>query len=316
MWFKQIQYFHLKTKFPHQTEYINDALEALRFEPCLPSLPVSMGFIPPIDQIDAPLMHAANGFMLICLQVEEKILPATVVRQALQERIKIIEHTQGRKVPYKEKQALQADIYATLLPRAFSRLKQLYAYVDTKRDCLILNAAHPKEIGYFLNSWKKVLPDHSLIAPELKDLNYTLTDWLQNHSYPQIFAIEKACVLQDPSQQSRTIRCQQQNLSASAIQSFLTDGCQVKQLALTWQDRVTFNLNSEFLLRGLDFADKLQSSDAGDAQTKEQQFDIDFVLMTQAIAELMADLLAVLSKGPTLSSSSPSLRTAGEAIHE
>ncbi len=308
MWFKQIQYFHLKTGLPYQTDYLSEALEGLSFEPCLPSLPVGMGFIPPLEE---SLVHAANGYMMLCLQVEEKILPSTVVRQALQERIKIIEQTQSRKVPYKEKQALQSDIISTLLPRAFSRLKQIYAYVDTKRNCLILNAAHPKEIGYFLNCWKKVLPDHQLIMPELKDLSFVLTDWLQNHSYPQSFSIEKACVLQDPSQQSRTIRCQQQNLSATPIQSLLTDGCQVKQLALTWQDRVSFNINSEFMIRGLDFQDKLQSSDAGDAQTQQQQFDVDFILMTQAIAEFMIDLLALLSKTPA---TTPALREEGEAI--
>lgn len=297
MWFKQIQYFHLKTSLPYQADYLHEALAGLIFEPCLPSLPVGMGFISPLEIDDedneASLVHAANGYMMLCLQVEEKILPATVVRQALQERIKILEHTQKRKVPYKEKQALQADIIATLLPRAFSRLKQIYAYVDTKRDCLIINTVHPKEIAYFLNSWKKVLPDHQLLLPDLKDLSYVLTDWVQNHNYPQSFAIEKACVLQDPSQQSRTIRCQQQNLSAMPIQSLLTDGCQVKQLALTWQDRVSFNLTSEFLIRGLDFQDKLQSSDISDDETKQQRFDVDFVLMTQALAELMTDLLAV-----------------------
>jgi recombination associated protein RdgC len=296
MWFKQIQYFHLKPGFPYQAEYLSDALENLMFEPCLPSMPVGMGFISPMDKIDAPLVHAADGCLMLCLQVEEKILPSTVVSQALVERIKIIEQNQGRKVPYKEKQALQADIIATLLPRAFSRLKQIYAYVDTKHNCLILNAAHPKEIGYFLNSWNKVLPKHELKTPELKDLSYVLTHWVQNHTYPESLAIDKACVLQDPSQQSRTIRCQQQNLSASAIQSLLSDGCQVKQLAMTWQDRVSFNVNNEFLLRGLVFQDKLQAREALDEQTAEQQFDVDFVLMTAAIAELMTDLLAVLTK--------------------
>ncbi|MGA2655166.1 MAG: recombination-associated protein RdgC [Gammaproteobacteria bacterium] len=310
MWFKQIQYFHLKTSLPYQADYLSQALANLAFEPCLPSLPLGMGFIPPLqnnDEEEAPLVHAANGYMMLCLQVEEKILPSTVVRQALQERIKIIEQTQKRKVPYKEKQALQSDIISTLLPRAFSRFKQIYAYIDTKRDCLILNTVHPKEVGYFLNSWKKVLPDHGLFLPELKDLNYVLTHWVQHHSYPQSFEIDKACVLQDPSQQSRTIRCQQQNLSATPIQSLLTDGCQVKQLALTWQERVSFTINSEFMIRSLDFQDKLQSSDAGDAQTEQQQFDVDFILMTQAVAELMTDLIAVLSK-------SQALQEQGEAI--
>ncbi len=298
MWFKQIQYFNLKPGFPYQAEALTAALEDLLFEPCLPSLPMAMGWVSPLDQIDAPLVYAANGYLMLCLQVEEKILPSTVVRQTLQDRIKVIEHTQGRKVPYKEKQALQADIIATLLPRAFSRFKRLYGYIDTKRNALILNIAHPKEVGYFLNSWKKVLPEQQLIAPELKDLNYMMTQWLQHHSHPACLEIEKACVLQDPSQQSRTIRCQQQNLAASAIQSLLTDGCQVEQIALSWQERVSFTLNSEFSIRGLAFQDKLQAQDEADGQSTQQQFDIDFVLMTQAIAELMHDLLTVLAKEP------------------
>ena len=102
MWFKQIQYFQLKTGLPYQTEYLEEALANLIFEPCLPSLPIGMGFISPLahqSEEEAPLVHAANGFMMLCLQVEEKILPSTVVRQALQERIKQIELTQKRKVP-------------------------------------------------------------------------------------------------------------------------------------------------------------------------------------------------------------------------
>jgi recombination associated protein RdgC len=296
MWFKQIQYFHLKQKMAYEPETLSEALQNLAFEPCLPGLPLGMGFTSPVDEIDAPIVHAANGYMMVCLQVEEKILPATVVRQALQDRIKVIAHTQDRKVPYKEKQALQADIIATFLPRAFTRMKRLYAYVDTKRQCVILNVAHPKEVGYFLNSWKKVLPDYLLISPELKDLSYELTQWLQLHTYPQAFSIEKACMLQDDQQQGRTIRCQQQNLSVDAIQSLITDGCQVKQLALCWQDRVQFKLTSEGVLRGLDFQDKLQAAaEFGDAETAQQQFDTDFVIMTETIAQLMDDLLAAIS---------------------
>lgn len=296
MWFKQIRYFQLQPSMPYQAERLTEALANFLFEPCLPSLPMSMGWVSPMDLIDAPLVYAANGYLMICLQIEEKILPATVVRQTLQERTKMIEQSQGRKVPYKEKQSMHADITATLLPRAFSRFKRIYAYIDTRRDCLILNAANPKDIEYFLSSWKRVIDDHQLISPELKDVSYMLTQWVQHHSHPDGLEIEKSCLLQDAAQQSRTIRCQQQNLSTTAIQSLLEDGCQVKQLALTWKERVSFNINSEFVLRGLDFQDKLLAQDEGDIQTQQQQFDTDFILMTEAIAELMTDLLAVCTR--------------------
>ncbi len=98
MWFKQITLYEILSELSHDAMELEEHLVRARFNPCLPSLPSSVGFAPPIGGDDAPLIHAANGYLLFCLQFEEKILPATVVRQTLNDRVSEIERSQDRKV--------------------------------------------------------------------------------------------------------------------------------------------------------------------------------------------------------------------------
>jgi len=81
----------------YQAESLEAQLTGFTFNPCLPSLPSSCGWVPPIEIENAPLIHYANGYLLFCLQIEDKVLPAAVVRQSLDEKIKHLETTYDRK---------------------------------------------------------------------------------------------------------------------------------------------------------------------------------------------------------------------------
>src|SRR5579862_8055555 len=106
MWFKQLQLFQLTDSLNISLPALLEKLEVLAFRPCFPSMPFSVGWMPPIDEIDSPLARSLNGCIMLCLQIEEKILPASVVRHALYEKIKTIELMEDRKVHHKEKQLL------------------------------------------------------------------------------------------------------------------------------------------------------------------------------------------------------------------
>ena len=47
--------------------------------------------MPPLGEDTETLVHAANGRFLLCMRREEKLLPATVVREQVAERIAQIE---------------------------------------------------------------------------------------------------------------------------------------------------------------------------------------------------------------------------------
>ncbi len=296
MWFKQLQILQFSSTIAYKPEIVTEQLAEFAFSPCLPSLPISHGFISPLGDNHEALIHALNGYMMICLRVEEKILPATVIKQELIERIAKIETDQDRKVRQKEKLRLKDDVTAMLLPKAFSKYTDIHAYIDTKNNCLLINSTNAGKLELFVSLIKRALQvDLKKLA--IKKPGAVLTDWLKNGTCPKMFSIEKNCVMKDPNQQQRVIRCQQQNLFADSIQGLLHDGCAVQQLALAWHDHLDFVLTEEFTFRNIRYQDELLSEAKDNyGETKEQQFDADFAIMSETITQLLNDLLPHFEK--------------------
>lgn len=297
MWFRQLQLFHLGNDFHLDPEAIQQNLENLPFTACLPSLPSSMGWTTFAEEEEgAPYSMTVNNCVLFCLKIEEKILPATVVRQEQYAKIKEIEAAQNRKIRQKEKLALKDEIIQTLLVRAFTKITRLYAYIDLDKKLLVLDSTNAKKIEQFLSIFKKTFTE-AVSAVAFKKLAPLVTHWLKHQDQPTIFAIEKNVVLQDPSQQKRIIRCQQQDLFAPSIQSLLKEGCEVKQIALSWQDRIQFTLTTdEFTLRNIQFPDEIrEQANEMEPETRQQQYQADFFIMSATFSELLQDLLAIFA---------------------
>ena len=291
MWFKQIQLYQLKKPLTYNPQQLAEQLSALSFHPCLPSLPNSSGWVAPVDKEGAPLVHGANGHMMICLQIEEKILPATVVRQQVDEKVKVLEAEYERRIRNKEKQQLKDDIIQTLLPRAFSKLTRIYAYFDIPNQWLVVNAVSHSKIEPLLSALKKTT-GIELSGFELKKPMPIMTQWLLHDTCPKSLSIEKNGVLQDPNQENRVIRCKQQSLHAESICGLLKDGCQVKQLAFTWHEHISFNLHDDFTLRGIRFNDTvLAEAEDIESESPEQKFDADFIIMVETLKALIQELL-------------------------
>lgn len=296
MFFKQIQLFHLAEAKNDSFEDWTARLQSLVFQPCLPSIPVSMGWVPLIDEENAPLIQEMNGRRMICMQVEERILPAVVIRQALNERIKQLEAAQDRKIRQKEKHSLKDEVVLTLLPRTFSKLTRVYAYLDLKHRWLVLGTTNKKRTEQFFSIFKKTISEN--VRPfELKKVSPIITQWINQKNYPDSFSIEKKCVLQDAKQKTRIIRCQQQDLFVNSIQEFIQDGCELKQVEISWRDRVSFVLSDDFTLRSLRFQDDIRDEvKAMEPETQQQKFAADFFIMAETFADLFSDLLSLFAK--------------------
>lgn len=293
MWFKQAQIFQLTDSLRSSIEQVIQQLEPFTFRPCFPSMPKSMGWISPVDQDDMPLARMINGCIMLCLQVEEKILPASVIKHALYEKLKAIEAIEGRKVSQKEKMSIKDEIVLTLLPRAFSKLTAVYAYIDTRNQWLVLGTSNKTKTEQFLSLFKKSITEK--IHPyHFKKLASTYTHWLKHHSYPTSFSVDQTCVFQDPNQKNRVIRCQNQDLFANSIQSIIKEGCEAKQLALNWNDQIDFVLLDDLSLQRIRYQDEvLKSANDAEAETKQQQFDADFLIMAELISGLFKELLSL-----------------------
>ena len=293
MWFKQATVFQFSNTINLKPEEFHAQLQPLAFSPCLPTLPSSLGWIPPVGPEGASLVHAANGYWMLCLQFEEKILPATVIRQAVLEKVKEIEEKEDRVVRAKEKQSLKDEMTQTLLPKAFTKKSIVYGFIDVEKQRLIIDSNTPAKVERFTSFLKRAITPNTLKPIEVKKPTAVMTHWLKNDGPPRDFEIGQAAVLQDPQQYRRVIRCQHQNLMATGIQSLLEEGCEITQLALDWKEQLQFTLTSDFSLRSIRFQDAVIALSKDDySETPEQRFDTDFVIMTEVISNLLNALLA------------------------
>ena len=113
MWFKNIRAYRLTGPFDLSPEQLSEQMQGSLYQPCGKSQPVSLGWVPPLGENTEALTHAAAGRILIGMRREEKILPASVVREQVADRVREIEQEEARKVYRKEKLRLK-DLIARM----------------------------------------------------------------------------------------------------------------------------------------------------------------------------------------------------------
>jgi len=174
----------------------------------------------------------------------------------------------------------------------------VYAYIDTKNHWLILGTVNTKKTEQFMSAFKKTFGDN-IDSFRIKKLSAVMTSWLKNQSYSSSFSIEKSCVLQDANHEGRIIRCHNQDLFANSIQLLIKDGCEIKQLALNWQDRIDFVLLEDLSVQSIKFKDEIiEQVKEMEAGTKQQQFNADFLIMTEILDGLFKGLLNSFAEQP------------------
>lgn len=300
MWFKNLRFFEFTEQFSQTQEQLIDALSQAEFQPCSNLVAASMGWVSPMEQEDAPLVHSANGYLLFCMKVQEKIIPATVVRELAEEKAKEIEKNEDRKVYKKERQRIRDDIYHELLSRALCKSSRLYGYIDLKHQLLVVNCGSATKAELFNTFLRKTLGGLKTALPEVQTPSVLMTSWLQNSDAMEDFSIDDFCVLQDADQSGGSVRCNHQDLTTEAIQSLIDEGKSVTQLGLNWCEQASFVLQDDFSISKLKFLDAVQAQ-ADDIFTESDadRFDANFTIMTETCHLLIQSLRQQFSVNAT-----------------
>ncbi len=293
MWFKNLALFRFTEPLQIDAAELEQKLDAMRFRPCGSHEEFSFGWTPPLGQSAQQLVHAANGFLMICANKEEKVLPAAVVNELLQERIQEAETQQARRLPKKERDALKDDLLFELLPRAFSFSRQTYAYIDPKGGWLIVDAASSKKAEDLASLLRKCLGSLPVTPPLTRQRPVdVMTDWLNTGQAPKDISIENECELRSPEEDGGLIRCKRQDLSAPEIKNHLDTGKQVIKLAVSWADRLSFIVDENLAIKRLAFLDLIQDQLADiETDDRAEQFDAEFSIMSLELANFVPRLL-------------------------
>ncbi len=294
MWFKNLQVFRLKEPFEHTQDQLEQQLAAARFRPCGSQELGVQGWHPPLGGSDQ-LCFASNGCFLLCLRREDKILPASVVNDMLAEKVEQIETEEARSVDRREKKQLKEDIFIGLLPRAFSRSAQIFAYVDPVKGWILVDSATHKRAEDLVSELRK-----SLVSLPAKPLAVkqapaeVMTRWVAGTEQPQDIVLADQCELRDLDEDGGIVRCRRQDLESEEIQAHLKAGKQVVQLAVEWEERVSALITDQPALKRLRFADELMDEAAdGAGDDPAALLDADFTLMSLELRRFLDHLIEI-----------------------
>ncbi|MCM8611994.1 recombination-associated protein RdgC [Accumulibacter sp.] len=291
MWFKNLQLYRLPQGWDAEAESFEQQLARLPLLGCGASDPRSLGWVAPRD--GGSLLHAVNQQWLIALGVEEKLLPASIVRRLAGERAREVEEADGRRIGRRELRELQEQMTHELLPRAFVRRRTTFGWIDRGSGWLVVDAASPAKAEELLEHLRRSLD--SLPAKVVKPLqspSAAMTAWVAAGEAPAGFTLDQDLELR--SAEKASVRYANHSLEGEEIRQHIADGKVVTRLAMTWNDRISFVLNDLLQIKRLAFLDILREQSESQTDDADERFDIDFTLMTGEGAQLLADLLTAL----------------------
>jgi recombination associated protein RdgC len=249
--------------------------------------------VPPRGEENGPMVESIAGQWILKLAVERKNVPAGAVRAELETRCKAIETERGRKPGRKEKSEIKDEIVLTFLPRAFSKKGAHMLWLDAASRSLVVaassvKAAEPviKELVDVMAELKHVLPLAPLstsVAPAT-----AMAEWLATRQPPDGFTIDRDLELRNSGEEKSVVRYARHTLELDEIGQHIEEGKLPVQLALTWNDRVSFVLTEQLAIRKIDIRG------AEEAPKGEDGFDADAAIATGELSGLLPQLLASL----------------------
>lgn len=293
MWFRNLRLYRLPRDWDIDSARLERALAAMPLNRCGGLDMISRGWVYARDE--GEFVHVVNRHWLLALGVEQKLLPTSVVRQEAQERAARIEAEQGRKVGRKELRDLRDRVTEELLPRAFTRRRTTWCWIDPTGGWLVIDAGSDGRADEFLEVLQKSLAGINLRALQTQvSPASAMTGWLAEGDAPAGFSIDQDLELRAAAEGQAAIRYVRHALEGEEIRSHIAGGKIATRLAMTWNDRVSFVLTDKLQIKRLAFLDILREQAEQDAATADEQFDVDFALMSGELARMLADLVIAL----------------------
>jgi len=290
--FKNLRLFQMDDPSAVDLSRLETQLAGRRFRPCGPLEVATQGWVPPLGEDAQALTHESGGCLLVCLRRQERLLPAAVVAETLDEKVAEIEDREARTVGRKERRQLRDEVLLDLLPRAFTRSRRVRAYLDRQTGWVLVDAASAKAAEDLVDLLRETLgslpvhPPRPPLPPEL-----LMTQWVNSGDLPIGLTLGDACELRDASDDKALVRCRGHDLACEEISTHLRSGKQVIKLALDWREGLSFVLQEDLSLKRLRFADDLLEEGLdGDLEDEVARLDAEFVLMTGELRGLLACL--------------------------
>ena len=309
MWFKHLHLYRVHDAPTLSDADLTVALEEQAFRPLGGVEAKRMGWSAPAGRGSQQRLHEIQGHRLMSALRQERLLPASVVKEEMESRAAEIEETEGRPLRRQEKQALKEQIYEEFLPRAFVRTQRIDLWWDTQRQLIGVNASSRKRAEDVLDLLRQTLGSLKVTPLATRSTPMrAMTEWLSaQDKRPAALVLGDQVELKAISGDESVLRGRQIDLDGEEIQTALEAGRQATRLAFTIDESLSLVLTDDLALKSLRFADALidEASQTDDGDDPILRLETDFALMTRALSTTIEQLIEWLGGEATPATPTP-----------
>jgi recombination associated protein RdgC len=294
MWFKNLTLYRLPADWNWSVPSLEEALARRPLQPCSPLEMRSTGWVAPAT--GDRLVHTLGEHHLLALGVDQKLLPASIVRQEAERRAKVQAETQGFPVRRRQMRALKMQVLDELRARALSRRRITRAWIDPRGGWLVVDSASDKRAEELVETLRDTLGSLAVQKVDTERApSACMAVWLMQSDASGPFSIEQDLELQSGEPAKSIVRYRRHPLDGKEVRAYVAGGKRPTQLGLTWNGRISFVLTEKLQIKRVEFLEVAREEGDEEEVDPAEQFDLDFAVMTGELAKLIIELIQELN---------------------
>jgi len=221
MWFKNLTVYRLPADWSWPAASLEEALARRPLQPCSPLEMRSMGWVPPAAT--DRLLHTVGEQHLLALGVDQKLLPASIVRQEAEQRARVQAQTQGFPVGRRQMRALKMQVLDELRARALTRRRITRGWIDPANGWLVVDSASDRRAEELVETLRDTLG--SLAVQKIdteRSASACMASWLLQSEASGAFSIEQDLELQSGEPAKSIVRYRRHPLDGKERRSTRT----------------------------------------------------------------------------------------------
>ena len=313
--FKSASFFRIASDFVlPPLDALEEVLQTAQFMPCGATQPESVGWVPPRGNKSTVMVETVGTQVILRLSIERRPVPASAVKAEVEARVEKYKQETGReRASAKIKKEFKEEAMQALLPRAFTKRSSTTLWIDPDNKFLVVDSASlagaDKVVSQLIEALSEIPGSRpGLMAKPVQTTmaaSAAMAHWLSSREAPVGFTVDRDCELKMPDDQKSTVRYSRHTLEIDEVAEHIASGKVPTQLAMTWNERVSFVLTDMAQVKKIKLLDVVLDGVQENGKD-DDGFDTDAAIVTGELSALIPDLLEALGGELLLDGTAPS----------